>query len=88
VPPLEDGAILLYGFRIGLRARAVIIVIVTTVTSLGVADQDNSVVNVRSTASVRSDNTLLVELEGATTGINSNGHRVSLQLLLHTLDTI
>ena len=83
VPPLEDGALLVDGLGIGA-----VIVVVATVALLSVADQDDSVVDVGTAASVGSDNTLLVELEGATTSIDSDGHRVSLQLLLHALDAV
>jgi hypothetical protein len=91
VPPLVDSALLVYRVRSRIRSRIGLRLRVGSgirVTLVGVTNNDHSVIQACSTASIGGDDTLFVELEDTFTGINGNSQRVSLELLLDIVDTV
>lgn len=87
VPPLVDGAVS-DGLRrrLGLGLWTGISVVIGSL--LGVADEDDGVIKASRAAVIDTNNTGLVVLEVATAGIDSDGQRLLLQLVLHPLDAL
>ena len=73
---------------IGVVVTTIVGVIVTiaAITLVGVADDDNGVVDAGTTVVRSGDDTALVVLEGSTASVNSDSKRVSLELFLDTLN--
>jgi len=73
---------------IGVVVTTIVGVIVTiaAITLVGVADDDNGVVDAGTTVVRSGDDTALVVLEGSTASVNSDSQRVSLELFLDTLN--
>jgi len=87
VPPLVDGAVS-DGIRrrLGLGLWTGISVVIGGL--LGVADEDDGVIKASRAAVIDTNNAGLVVLEVATAGIDSDGQRLLLQLVLHPLDAL
>ena len=84
VPPLVDLTLGNSRFGSWIRLRSGIAAIIL----LGVANNDHTVVNTSSTASILSDDTVLVEPEDIITSIDANIQRVSLQLGLDIINAV
>lgn len=91
MPPLVDSAFLVDGVGCGIRSgiglrRIGSGVIGAIIACFGVADNDNSVIQASAAAIIDANDTRLVELEDAATGINCDSERVSPQLCLDIVD--
>jgi len=76
---------------LGIGARiiiTIIIIIITTITGFGVADDNNSMIETCWAAIVGTDYATAVVLELATTSVDSNGQWGGLQRVLDAVNAI